>query len=98
MRGTVAVKQIVHDCSKNRSVKRTELGGEGGVEVKLLVARHRETGEQSNWGGETQRICSGRARAFTGAGGRRRKGGRGAEGRGKKVEGEIGGPSFSFGG
>lgn len=71
--------------------------------MKLLVARHRETGEQSNWGGETQRICSGRARAFTGAGGRGREregrvGGRGAEGRGKKVEGEIGGPSFSFGG
>lgn len=40
-----------------------------GVEVKLLRARHRGTGEQSNWGGETQRICSGRARAFTGAGG-----------------------------
>lgn len=30
MRGTVAVKQIVHDCGKNRSVKRTELGVGGG--------------------------------------------------------------------
>lgn len=49
------MKQIVHDCSKNRSVKRTELGVGGewrdGVEVKLLGARHRGTGEQSNWGG-----------------------------------------------
>lgn len=48
--------------------------------MKLLVARHRETGEQSNWGGETQKICSGRARAFTGAGGR-----------GREREGRVGG-------
>lgn len=52
--------------------------------MKLLVARHRETGEQSNWGGETQRICSGRAKAFTGAGGRR-EGGVGGGGREREI-------------
>lgn len=96
MRRTVVVKQIVHDCNKNRSVKRTELGVGGGgrevvggemeVEVKLLWLGTEKLASRSNWGGRPRGYVVGEL----GPSRERVVGGGWVEGR-KRTEGGVGG-------